>query len=187
MLLHLLWTTLLGLASSLPLELEYNHENAALAVRDAGAVMTLGARSSSGVTYNVNQNFLTYSSVPSFNGPFGPNSVSFYFQGDGNAVAYNGDPVTPNAVWDSGTGGHGDICSNSGQCYLVFQGDGNLVIYIGGSPAWATGTAGKGYTVAFNGQAPYVVIYNRGNSVIWSSPGPPPPPPRDPPCNPVCP
>ena len=174
MLFHLISTTLLGLAASLPVELELTHESLALALRDAGAVMPLESRTSSGVTYTISQNFVVNGNGPPFAGPYSPDGVSFNYQNDGNFVVY--DPYG-NPVFTSNTGAHENICDNSSsQCYLAFLGNGNLAVYIGGSIAWQTGTAGKGYQVAFMGKAPYVIIYNKSNKAIWNSGGAAPPP-----------
>ena len=190
MLLHLIWITLLSLASSLPVESELNHKDTALAIRDTGDAMALEVRDQYGISYTVNQNFIVHSAGPSFNGPFTPNGVSFYFQTDGNFVAYIGPTVKSNAVWASDTSGH-SRCSNPSLCYLAFLADGNLVISVRGNVIWSTGTAGRGYTLAFAGQAPYIAIYNKDNTKIWSSGGgatrPDPP---DDPCSrgshPIC-
>lgn len=54
-------------------------------------------------------------------------------QGDGNFVIYN---WADGPVWSSNTYG------NPGS-KLVMQDDGNLVVYRGGTPLWASDTAGE--------------------------------------------
>ena len=86
--------------------------------------------------------------------------------------------------------------SSNGQYRLVYQGDGNLVLYQGGTPLWASNTAGTlageavmqhdGNFVIYNGYgtplrdsgtwwspSAYLVVQNDGNVVVYSAGGAP--------------
>ena len=76
-----------------------------------------------------------------------------------------GEVTWPIGAWHAnGTG----ITSGDGGSVLVMQGDGNLVLYVGGSPVWASGTHGNpGASAVMQGDG-NLVIYGNGGA-IWAS------------------
>ena len=154
----LVLTTLLGLAASLPVELE----SSALAIREPGTLQVLQPRTN-GVTYTKSQNFAVYAGGPVFAGPFDPNHISFVMQGDGNFVAYD---ANHNPVWASNTAGHPGCAQSqtNGACFLYFTGAGDLAVFVDNNVvAWHTNTAGKANSMALMGSAPYIILYNGTN------------------------
>jgi len=81
-------------------------------------------------------------------------SVEDYY---GNIVWENEHPQTPDCI----------ISPN--QCSFTFQSDGNLVTTVEDVVLWETKTGGQGAQLIFSDSAPYIVILDKSNNVVWSA------------------
>ena len=142
----------------------------------ANPVPELAKRNPASVTYTVGS-LNVQKAAPAFLSL--DKNIGFYFQGDGNFVAYVGTPSAANALWSSGTSGND--CDHN-PCSLNFQSDGNLVVYINGQSKWASNTSGHtSALLVFQDVAPYIAIYNSDRSKrLWSSGTPTTTPPPGP-------
>lgn len=96
------------------------------------------------------------------------NGILTQYQGDSNIVTYNTSTGSYVAVWASGH--TSTACeSNPDTCSCDFQGDGNFVTYAAGTPLFVSNTAGKGNTLTFLNERPWIQIADSAGNVIWDT------------------
>jgi len=95
-------------------------------------------------------------------------AVSVHLQTDGNFTVYRGDTRKTNCMWHSGTW---RSYHKGEDCELRFQGDGNLAIYVENAAVWSTGTQGRGQTLLFSNENPFMTILDRNRVPIWNTTG----------------
>jgi hypothetical protein len=76
-----------------------------------------------------------------------------------------GDTMQPGQVLNPGQ----SITSADGRFTFIYQTDGNLVLYLGGTPLWASGTNGLGTGTCIMQADGNLVIYSPGPNGVWAS------------------
>jgi hypothetical protein len=92
--------------------------------------------------------------------------ISVQYQGDNNLVVYLNSGVNSVPVFASG---HTVSSCSAGECFLTFGDDGDLKTTVNGATEFSTGTSGRGKSLTFLNEAPYVKILDAQGNIIFSA------------------